>query len=120
VRQKRAELLTEGADWFLQEGIVMLTPEGANKLRAVFGLLDAPPPEKDAGAPADVTEEVICCKTNLPNPRIILARKKDDQVVRVRVKDSAHFTLGMTITATHIQEDLYEYCGRLPRQKGRW
>lgn len=40
--------------------------------------------------------------------------------VRVRVRDNTNWTGGMLLRATHVDADLYEFEGPMPRSRGRW
>ncbi len=58
------------------------------------------------------------------NRLILLAEHPDGTErppVRLRVKDTGLFTIGMDVPGCrHVEEDLYEYAGRQPRSRGRW
>lgn len=62
------------------------------------------------------------------NPRIVMASPLGDlmgdgrgaAIVRVRVRSSANFVVGMVLQAQQVKGDLWELCGRCPRWRGRW
>ena len=87
----------------------------------------APVAELDAAALDAATEAaaigaeivtLVCAK--LPrNRRIILARHSG-ALVRVRVKDSQNFRIGMELPARHVRDDLWQLEGKCPRYPGRF
>lgn len=138
--QRQALQLTRGADWELVKGAVTYTDPAAKKILMTLRVSyapgtpapdlapnnepDAPPAGGDdvpAGEDAEVVQ-LVCVK--LPrNRRIILARLAADKqapIVRVRVKDSGNFTIGMDLPAKKIGEDLYVLDGRRPRFPGKF
>lgn len=107
----------------------------AERVRSHLG---APPTEKDApclcgasalapvvtdSAPAAPPpgQEVVTLRVHriVQNPHIILATD-GLCILRVRVRSSANFIVGMEIPARRIQGDLYELARPCPRARGRW
>lgn len=75
----------------------------------------------------DATTTLMVTRLTL-NKVILLATHTDKDapgstvngLVRVRVASSANFVPGMTLTAVHRQEDLWELVGRCPRARNKW
>lgn len=147
--RRQALQLTRGADWDLVKNVVTYTEAGAKKILEALSVApsaggaeppaaadlapNTPPAVPDpAAAEARATAwppaaagdvvDLICAK--LPrNQRIILARAADaprGSFVRVRVKDSSKFTVGMELKARHLSEDLYQLEGHGPRFSGKY
>lgn len=87
----------------------------------------APPAAQD-----DAMVVLLVWRANLPNRRIVEAYKKGanpaqrKNVLRVRVRDATRFSRfdntgqPMTMTCRHIQADLYEFVGPVPKHRGRY
>jgi len=54
------------------------------------------------------------------NSKIVLARRANKEVVRVRVRDGGKFRVGMEAPVRRVQGDLWELTRRGPRWAGRW
>jgi hypothetical protein len=95
------------------------------------------PPKKTAGGPAVLYKpppQILIVDQLTRNHQILLARFKDEQLapkgakylgqprglVRVRVRNTEKFVIGMEMNARHVQADLWELVGRGPRFRGRW
>lgn len=135
--QRKALLLTRGADWDLVKNAVTYTEAAAKKILAALQA-GSPPAEPAAVDPATIGEpaeppalpekaapaivDALCAK--LPrNRRIIIARLgagREAPLVRVRVKDSSNFRVGMELKARHLAADLYELEGKAPRFPGKF
>lgn len=82
VRWMRKELLQLGEDYIREAGFVRITGRGLGKLEAELAL----------------GTTLICVATNLPNPKLVLARRPGNQLVlRVRVADSGSWCKGMLL-----------------------
>ena len=49
----------------------------------------------------------------------ILFAELDGKQIRVKVRSSENFVIGMKISCRHDHDDVYQFHGRLPRRKGR-
>lgn len=125
VRTVRSEQLTRGTHWHTIAGEVRYSDEGRTLL---FSILKAEPQKNlaeirpDPGAePAEPggPRELVCVRTYTMNRRIVQARL-GDEIVRVRVKDSAKLIEGMTMRCSHVQADMWELVQPLPRWRGKW
>ena len=126
----RGSGLVRGTDWANDGGEVRYSADGLARLLGLLGLepsapAELPPAEdlapKDpapSGA-ADAPRELVCVRTYPLNRRIVQARD-GELLLRVRVRDSAHITPGMTLSCSHVSADLWELATRLPRWKGKW
>ncbi len=81
-------------------------------------------PKEPSAAPAPVpTVELVAwsCQTNR---NILLCHRPEETPgpsLRVRVRDNANFTRGMSVPARHISEDYYECAApAMPRTRGKW
>jgi len=54
------------------------------------------------------------------NRQIVIGLLEDGDRVRVRVRDRELFTAGMEMPCRHVDGDLWELVGNMPRSRGRW
>jgi hypothetical protein len=149
LRELRNKLLTEGEHWRVEKTRVLISPLGLTLLtnalsmdcdvQAAAGVTTAGQvhteggSEKKAPEKANAERLVALCvwRAPMPNLRIIEAyfpEKKpagQSDVLRVRVKDGRLYARydntgkPMMICCRHIQADLYEHAGGVPKRKGR-
>jgi hypothetical protein len=105
VRWMRKELLQLGEDYIREAGFVRITGRGLGKLEA----------ELATGT------TLICIATNLPNPKLVLARIPGNRLImRVRVADSASWCKGMLLRSCIATDNPQIWiCEARPRFKGR-
>jgi hypothetical protein len=77
------------------------------------------PPARVAPPRPGEVRELVCLRTYALNKRIVLA-KFGAAEVRVRVRDSANLTAGLTMQCRFLSADLWELAQRLPRWRGKW
>jgi hypothetical protein len=125
VRDVRTEQLTRGTHWQHVAGAVRYSDEGRDRLHLI---LKAEPQKNLAEIPAEPgaepaepsgLRELVCLRTYTMNRRIVQAQL-GEEIVRVRVKDSAKLTAGMVMRCTHVQADMWELAQPLPRWRGKW
>ena len=126
----RADVLVRGVDWAHEGGEVRYSAFGREKLMALLKVpapedsAPNPPPPADLPAdhpprPGDV-RDLVCVRTYPLNHRIIQARL-GETLVRVRVRESAKFTPGMTgLRCRFVGADLWDLARPGPRAKGKW
>jgi len=142
VIKEQREYLEAGAHWTHASWHVMYSMAG---LRALLERLDILLPEKEAARAGGLTLQKIADQAALggeekearmfetihltvKNKRLVMARtlgpRKQgthvDGIVRVTCKTSENFVPGMKMLAIHKEADVWELCGRTPRQRGRW
>jgi len=68
-----------------------------------------------------LSKEVVTMKVAelYRNKRIIGARA-DGEVVRVRVRSSKNFVIGMEIPVVQVEENLWDLARACPRRRGKW
>jgi len=101
----RKGLLELGHGFHRHDGGVQITSEG---LRVLEELLAE-------------NKTLICVKSNLPNPKLVLARHPgSDQIVRCRVADSTPWCKGMIMVNVTAAAGAFLYvCETRPKFKGR-
>lgn len=129
LRALRGSLLVEGVDFGFEKNRAAFSDAGLVKLEAHFKLkLPAQP------LPQSAPEPVTLCVWNhrLKNRRIVEAYlpgtnpQRRENIVRVRVRSAENFRKTgpdgkpMELLARHVQADLYELLGAVPRRPGRW
>ena len=130
--------LLEGLDWVRCGNRVLLSAEAVLKLEGVMGspvvILDwgrLLPENSRGGAEArrgDGTNLGVGAATPYRvrivkvcvNPRMVMGRLDDGQLVRVTVRSNVNFVAGLVLEAglVHVQADLWRYEGRMPRRRG--
>lgn len=138
LRSVRTDELTRGTDWQTVRGEVCYSQTGHARLLALLKVSTSatapeahsapknsaeptPPPAETPPdpAPADAAVRPLECVRTFPLNRRIVQARCDGQLVRVRVRDSANFTTGMTMLCRLIDGDLWELAQRLPRWRGK-
>ena len=101
----RKGLLQLGNDFVREEGYVRITGRGLGKLAT----------ELELGT------TLICLHSNLPNPKIVLARRPGNQLVlRVRVADSSAWCKGMLLQGCIATDNEQIFlCEARPKYRGR-
>lgn len=125
VSRMRRKMLVPSVDYELTGKSIRLSVAAVGKIAAGIAT-----PEKKEGAEIVVVVPVapevreLVVDGTCPNPKILLCHLvQGGKVVRVRcrVRDSKHFTRGMTIPQCRmVDETLFSYEGRAPRIRGRW
>ena len=126
VRVVRRRELAEGTDWRVVDKEVVYTKAGLERLQArlgAAGLVLEPRAEERAEPVAPVgppKRAKATVKKVYHNSRLILVALPDEQAAVVFVRDNSNFAPGMVVEVTHdARLNRWQYCGRLPRQKGR-
>jgi len=122
VREMRGRL-EYGEDWTRGPGgTVLYSDDGARKLAAMVkesraAIVRASAAEKTAAGDLTVT------RVYPTNRQFMSARKNDGAMVTVRVRDNGNCWAGMVLKAEHVKAAnnmLVDYCGPMPRGRGRW
>lgn len=139
MRGFRQQYLTEGVHWMPVKKRIYLTQEGLDLIlqkkalpRPASSLESAGPGNVTHGAPArqlllKAPFEGELIAWNAPaNERILLCIFPQDDlrnpqtIVRVRVRTNRNFVQGMKVRARHMEGDLYDMAGNLPRWRGKY
>jgi hypothetical protein len=137
LRKWRQTHLVEGIDWEPQGRLTRYLEPGQKKAAAAFAApvpLSSPCPDPESPGDARTAQKTGCfVVTRLPaNPRILMMREKTapgektaEPELRLAVRDSAKFTLGMEIDAARVRlrtghTDYFDLVGPAPRLRGRW
>lgn len=147
IREIREKSLRPKEHWITHKRRIMYSPQGEQELirlvkasertptpatphrdnAEVPGALPSTVAKKNAdkkGAPEIITLKVF--RSGLAHSQIIEAHFPDKDPanvknrVRVRVRSDKHFTRGMEIPVTWLQEGLYLLARACPRSKGKW
>jgi hypothetical protein len=102
----RKGLLEAGKDYTREAGFVRITAAGLSKLEALLAQEEFP--------------SLIVLATNLPNPKLVLARRPGgSDILRVRVADSTAWCKGMIMQDCQEASQGVYTCEARPRFKGR-
>jgi hypothetical protein len=138
----RKEILFEREHWETKKRTVIYTQSGLDKVLEHLNLVSqgfAAPlvvTKSHNGVPRESSEpinnpEAISAKEPAPeyvliritekfrNP-VLMAAVFEGNPIRVRVRDSKNFMVGMEIKARRIRDDFFIFEGRCPRWKGRF
>lgn len=128
VRLLRRRALVEGEHWQIINQEIVYTLAGLQKLRDLLGSMGALPAEAKEQAKAEPAAPVgppkrvsAVVRKIYQNSRLMLVRLPDEAEVLVLVRDNRNFMPAMKIEVTHdARANRWQYCGRMPRHKGRF
>jgi len=123
VEQYRARELRKKGDWKKIGRAIALSDVGLNKLLLATGASHVDCTDCLVGKNgADNGELVVVVARIYPNPRLLLARTTDGEIVRVSVRLNRNFRPGMKIKVEPPAGalPLYRLVGRCPRFPGKW
>lgn len=128
------------ADWRLEGREIVLSADALQKVLAFLAkgspdsnhdALDfssamvVNPEKKEAASAATASKtpptiEELTVERLYPNPRLLLAKNKKGETVRVRVPNNVNFRRAMKLSAQLVAPDVYQLKGRCPRYPGRY
>jgi hypothetical protein len=117
LRGYRKNMLEDQVHFRKISGRVFYTPAGIARICSVIGAdSQAVNSQKNKG-----TSDLLVLRTGFRNRTILEGRHPDGAVVRIRVRDCKNFLPGMNLAGClHIEEDLWDYVGKMPRARGVW
>lgn len=123
----RKRSLTRGEDWSKAGRVIVYTKSGAERLIKLAGI-SIPPDEKKLSTAATnghSEEELTFIRGGFTNRRIIQAKRKNGELVSVRVRSTKNFTpndhLGFPMTFPARRDGgVWVLTRPLPRWRGKW
>lgn len=127
VAARRKRFLTRSEDWYKAGRTIVYSKIGAERLIKTVGVSLPVKEEKALTAPSNGhSEEMLTfIQGGFPNRRIIKAKRKNGELVMVRVKSSENFTSkdhrGEPMTFPARQEGgIWAIARPTPRWRGKW
>lgn len=123
-REGREIVLSAAALQKVLEFLAKGSPDSNHDALDFTSALVADPEKKEVAATEPsappAIEEQLTVERLYPNPRLLLAKNKEGEMVRVRVPNNLNFRRAMKLTALLVEPGVYQLKGRCPRYPGRY